>query len=80
MHVVGCHRAGRADEEDGVNDRLQRLPRARGGSFQFGEVVDLTIHSVCVIRLSVLWVLGNQVWEKKREKEETKARKYYLSM
>ncbi len=45
MHVVGRHRAGRADEEDGVNDRLQRLPRARGGSFQFGEVVDLTIHS-----------------------------------
>ena len=48
MHVVGRHRAGRADEEDGVNDRLQRLPRARGGSFQFGEVVDLTIHSVCL--------------------------------
>ena len=65
MHVVGRHRAGRADEEDGVNDRLKRLPRARGGSFQFGELVDMTIHSVFELSVGCAWgVRRNEEREK----------------
>ncbi len=46
MHVVGDHRTGRTDEQNGVYDRLERLPGAGRGSFQFGKLVNLTIHGL----------------------------------